>query len=305
MDAALPIGLVASAIVGVAVGLAVAWVIRSLAADDLKQGDEWRYDVSRINGLRRADPIYRMLQPAVQLLARLNRNAFRSDLAETQRRIQVAGLSRFWLAEEYLAKLQIIALLMAPFFAIVVIGQLGPTGILPTLMLVVITFFILRQQLKRRAEKRLLTIKRRLPYLLDLLTLLMEAGSSFLQAMAQGVREFGSQPVAVEFGRVLSDMNMGKARVEAFDALRKRLADDEIGGIVAAILQSEQLGTPISKIFRTQADVLRMKRSQRAEKIAGEAGVNMLLPAMLVMAATVILILGPFILNYMVFGLGI
>lgn len=305
MDAALPIGLVASAIVGVAVGLAVAWVIRSLAADDLKQGDEWRYDVSRINGLRRADPIYRMLQPAVQLLARLNRNAFRGDLAETQRRIQVAGLSRFWLAEEYLAKLQIIALLTAPFFAIVVIGQLGPTGILPTLMLVVITFFILRQQLKRRAEKRLLTIKRRLPYLLDLLTLLMEAGSSFLQAMAQGVREFGSQPVAVEFGRVLSDMNMGKARVEAFDALRKRLADDEIGGIVAAILQSEQLGTPISKIFRTQADVLRMKRSQRAEKIAGEAGVNMLLPAMLVMAATVILILGPFILNYMVFGLGI
>jgi len=305
MDAALPIGLVASAIVGVAVGLAVAWVIRSLAADDLKQGDEWRYDVSRINGLRRADPIYRMLQPAVQLLARLNRNAFRGDLAETQRRIQVAGLSRFWLAEEYLAKLQIIALLTAPFFAIVVIGQLGPTGILPTLILVVITFFILRQQLKRRAEKRLLTIKRRLPYLLDLLTLLMEAGSSFLQAMAQGVREFGSQPVAVEFGRVLSDMNMGKARVEAFDALRKRLADDEIGGIVAAILQSEQLGTPISKIFRTQADVLRMKRSQRAEKIAGEAGVNMLLPAMLVMAATVILILGPFILNYMVFGLGI
>ena len=99
MDAALPIGLVASAIVGVAVGLAVAWVIRSLAADDLKQGDEWRYDVSRINGLRRADPIYRMLQPAVQLLARLNRNAFRGDLAETQRRIQVAGLSRFWLAE--------------------------------------------------------------------------------------------------------------------------------------------------------------------------------------------------------------
>jgi tight adherence protein C len=305
MDAALPIGLVASAIVGVAVGLAVAWVIRSLAADDLKQGDEWRYDVSRINGLRRADPIYRLLQPAVQLLARLNRNAFRGDLAETQRRIQVAGLSRFWLAEEYLAKLQIVALLTAPFFAIVVIGQLGPTGILPTLILVVITFFILRQQLKRRAEKRLLTIKRRLPYLLDLLTLLMEAGSSFLQAMAQGVREFGSQPVAVEFGRVLSDMNMGKARVEAFDALRKRLADDEIGGIVAAILQSEQLGTPISKIFRTQADVLRMKRSQRAEKIAGEAGVNMLLPAMLVMAATVILILGPFILNYMVFGLGI
>lgn len=253
----------------------------------------------------RIDPLFRMLQPVVQGLARLNRNAFRGELPETYRQIQMAGLSRFWLPEEYLGKLQVISLLLTPFFALVCLSQLGFSGVVPTLMLTVITFWILKRQLRRKAETRLLQIKRRLPYLLDLLTLLMEAGSSFLQALQQGVREFGSHPVGVEFGRVLADMNMGKARVEAFDSLRRRLNDDEVGGIVAAILQSEQLGTPISKIFRTQSDVLRVKRSQRAEKIAGEAGVNMLLPAMLVMAATVILILGPFILNYFVFGLGI
>ena len=57
----------------------------------------------------------------------------------------------------------------------------------------------------------------------------------------------------------------------------------------------------LAHIFRTQADVLRVKRTQRAETIAGEAGVNMLLPAVLIMASTVLVILGPFALNYMLF----
>jgi tight adherence protein C len=48
--------------------------------------------------------------------------------------------------------------------------------------------------------------------------------------------------------------------------------------------------------------VLRVKRSQRAEAVAGEAGVQMLLPGILVMASTVIVILGPFVLNYLSFG---
>ena len=103
--------------------------------------------------------------------------------------------------------------------------------------------------------------------------------------------------------QVLVDMNLGKTRTEAFHALRDRLADDEITNIVGAILQGEHLGTPLGKIFRTQADVLRLKRTQRAETVAGEAGVNMLLPGVMVMASTVLVILGPFLLNYLAFGL--
>ena len=58
-----------------------------------------------------------------------------------------------------------------------------------------------------------------------------------------------------------------------------------------------------AEVLRTQADVLRIKRSQRAETVAGEAGVNMLFPGVLVMVSSVLVILGPFILNYLYFGL--
>jgi tight adherence protein C len=72
--------------------------------------------------------------------------------------------------------------------------------------------------------------------------------------------------------------------------------------VIGSILQGEQLGTPLAQIFRMQADVLRVKRTQRAETVAGEAGVQMLLPGILVMASAVLIILGPFLLNYFAMG---
>ena len=300
-----PIGLAACLVMGAAVTIFIFWLLRSLATDDLEQDDEWRYDVTRINGLRRSDPVFRLFQPLIQTAARFNRNVFGGELPELGRQIQAAGMSRYWLAEEYLGKLELISILLLPVYALSFVATIGGMGVLTAFIASGMTFWVMKRQIKRRAERRLILIKRRMPYLLDLLTLLMEAGSSFIHALQQAVHEFARQPVAEEFGRVLADMNMGKARSEAFDSIRRRLDDDEINSIIAAILQSEELGTPITSIFRTQAEVLRVKRSQRAEKIAGEAGVNMLLPGVLVMASTVLLILGPFVLNYVVLGMGL
>ena len=300
-----PIGLAACLVMGGAVTIFIVWLLRSLATDDLEQDDEWRYDVSRINGLRRSDPVFRLFQPLIQTAARFNRNVFGGELPELGRQIQAAGMSRYWLAEEYLGKLELISILLLPVYALSFVATIDGMGVLTAFIASGMTFWVMKRQIKRRAERRLILIKRRMPYLLDLLTLLMEAGSSFIHALQQAVHEFARQPVAEEFGRVLADMNMGKARSEAFDSIRRRLDDDEINSIIAAILQSEELGTPITSIFRTQAEVLRVKRSQRAEKIAGEAGVNMLLPGVLVMASTVLLILGPFVLNYVVLGMGL
>jgi len=295
----------ASVLIGAAVGVLVWWVIYSLRSTDLPQVGEWRYDISRINELRRADAFFRLFQPAVQLLAELNRRMFRDAMPTIHREIQLSGLPRFWLPEEYLAKLQLLALFLLPFYAYVLVSMSGPWGLFMALLAVVMTAWFLRYRLRARAAARLRDIKRRMPFLLDLLTLLMEAGATFINALAQAVQEFADHPVGQEFGRVLSDIRMGKTRHEAFLAMRDRLADDEITSILAAILQGEHLGTPLAQIFRTQADVLRVKRSQRAEALAGEAAVKMLLPGLLVMVATVIIILGPFILVFFKAGFGL
>jgi tight adherence protein C len=297
--------LLACAAVGGSLAMLVGWVVAKLNTADLEQASEWRYDISRINELRRLDPFFRLFQPIIQRLAVFNRRAFRDQLPEIQREIQAAGLPRFWLAEEYLGRIELLAMLAAPPLAYLLWQALALPGLILALGLVGLLGYLLRRRLAARARSRLQTIKRRLPFLLDLLTLLMEAGANFLRALDQGVQEFSGHPLAVEFGRVLSDMNMGKTRTEAFQSLSARLSDDEINSIVTSILQGEELGTPLASVFRTQADVLRIKRSQRAETVAGEAGVNMLLPGIMIMASTVLIIIGPFFLNYLYSGLGL
>ncbi len=244
----------------------VSWAaIRTLASEDLRQGMEWRYDISRINELRRLDVTYRLLQPLIQWLARVNRAMFRDSLPEIQRQIQAAGLPRFWLAEEYLARAEIFATLLLPVYIYVCVSLAGVNGTVPAVLVTAATVWFLRHRLAVRAASRLRLIKRRMPFLLDLLTLLMEAGSTFLNALGQAVSEFEGHPVAEEFGRVLNDMKLGKTRAEAFQAMRDRLSDDEITSIIGSILQGEHLGTPLARIFRTQADVLRLKRTQRRD----------------------------------------
>jgi tight adherence protein C len=295
---------IASLAVAASVFVLVMTVLNTLHSADLEQDESWRHDVNRINELRRVDFVYRALQPLLQAFARLNHVAFHEYLPEIGREIQAAGLPRFWTPAEYLAKLEIIALLLSPAFAYGFVSIMGPAGGVTAIVLTVVTAWLLRRRLAWRARYRLLQIKRRMPFLLDLLTLLMEAGSTFMQALADAVGQFGEHAVGHEFGRVLSEINMGKGRTGALESLRDRLNDDEITSIVGSIIQGEELGTPLARLFRIQADVLRIKRTQRAETIAGEAGVKMLLPAVLVMASTVLIIIGPFVLGFMYAPIG-
>jgi tight adherence protein C len=296
------VSLLASLLIGLAIFLLAWWFGSALTDPGKDPDDEWRYDRVRIGELKRHDALYRWLYPLFVPLARFNRRLFRGSLPEIHREIQAAGLSRFWLPEEYLARCELVAIALFPAYLMALVGVLGGPGVIMAVAFVGLTAFLLRMNLASRARYRLVLIKRRLPFFLDMLTLLMEAGTSLLQALEEAVHEFRGQPIADEFGRVLADIRLGRTRPEAFLAMRDRLQDAEIGGVIGSILQGEQLGTPLAQIFRMQADVLRVKRSQRAETVAGEAGVQMLLPAVLVMAAAVIVILGPFVLNYLAFG---
>ncbi|MFV0442458.1 MAG: type II secretion system F family protein [Planctomycetaceae bacterium] len=291
--------LIASALMGT--GIAVFWwtLTKMLASDDAQQTDEWRYDVNRINELRRTSLFYRIFQPLIQGLAILNRRAFRAELPEIGRQVVVAGHSRFWTAEEWLARIEILALLLAFPITYFCLEIMGPPGVVIAGVLTVLAAFLLRRRLAAQSRRRLRVIKNRLPFLLDLITLLMEAGATFLNALREAVYEFRDHPVGMEFGRVLAEMNMGKSRTAALESLKARLSDDEITSIVGSIIQGENLGTPLALLFRTQADVLRVKRTQRAETLAAEAGVQMLAPAVLIMLATVLIILGPFVLSFM------
>src|SRR5690242_19223322 len=107
---------IASVVVALAVFVLIMTILNTLHSADLEQDESWRYDVNRINELRRVDFVYRALQPVLQAFARMNRVVFHDSMPEIGREIQAAGLPRFWTPEEYVAKLEIIALLLSPAF---------------------------------------------------------------------------------------------------------------------------------------------------------------------------------------------
>jgi len=132
---------------------------------------------------------------------------------------------------------------------------------------------------------------------LDLIALTMEAGASFIESMTIAAKENQNHPLGQQLAEVLRDMSVGRTRKEALEDLQDRLGDENVTEITSAIIKGEELGTPLSQILRSQADQMRLKRSQWAEKAAAEAQVNIVFPGMIVMIACLIIVLAPFVLG--------
>jgi tight adherence protein C len=146
------------------------------------------------------------------------------------------------------------------------------------------------------AARRRRAIKMRLPVTVDLITLMMEAGAGFAEAMRTAATEQAGHPIGDELAAVCRDISLGRSRSEALQDMANRLSDDDVSEFVFAVNKGEELGTPLTAIFRIQANQTRLKRSQWLEKASAEAQVNMVFPGMVIMIACLMIVAAPFIL---------
>lgn len=150
-------------------------------------------------------------------------------------------------------------------------------------------------QLRSSARKRVHTISRRIPHVVDLLVLALGAGLDFPAALRQVV-ERSADPesdVIEELGLVLEELKLGSTRRHALEQLARRAPCDEVRDLVAAAVQSEEQGTPLGVVLSTQASTSRQRRSTRAEEAASRASTAMVLPLVLLFVALIVLMIGP------------
>jgi tight adherence protein C len=95
----------------------------------------------------------------------------------------------------------------------------------------------------------------------------------------------------MEFIRVMRDLRAGRARADALRGLADRLGLPAISSLVSALLTAEKQGASLGKILRAQAEQRRNERFLRAERLAMEAPVKMLLPLLLFIFPCTFLIL--------------
>ncbi|QRK05421.1 type II secretion system F family protein [Archangium violaceum] len=151
-----------------------------------------------------------------------------------------------------------------------------------------------------QVKKRHLLISRALPYSLDLLTLSVEAGLDFTGALAKVVEKGKSGPLREELQIVLKQLKMGKTREEALKSMIVRVDLPPLTTFVTALIQADKMGTSLGKVLRIQSTQLRIDRTQRAEKLAGEAPVKMLFPLIACIFPTVFMVLfGPIVFQFM------
>jgi tight adherence protein C len=145
--------------------------------------------------------------------------------------------------------------------------------------------------------KRQEEIRRSLPDVLDTLTISVEAGQGFDAALAQVSRN-GRGPLVGEAARVLQEMRIGNARVDALRAMAGRTTVEELRGFASAVIQASDLGVPIGNVLREQAREMRLRRRQRAEEQAQKVPIKILFPTLFCLfPALFVVIIGPGILS--------
>ncbi len=154
--------------------------------------------------------------------------------------------------------------------------------------------------LSDQVKKRHLLITRALPYNLDLLTLSVEAGLDFTGALAKVVEKGKRGPLNEELAMVLKQLKMGKTREECLKSMIVRVDLASLTTFITALIQADKMGTSLGKVLRIQSTQLRIERTQRAEKLAGEAPVKMLFPLIACIFPCVFMVLfGPIIFAMM------
>ncbi|MDD2709842.1 MAG: type II secretion system F family protein [Verrucomicrobiae bacterium] len=136
-------------------------------------------------------------------------------------------------------------------------------------------------------------IQRGMPIVLDLLTLCVEAGLDFMSALGKIIEKRPNDALNEEIGRVFHSIRLGRTRRQALRELADRVDLQDLTVVVNALVQADELGVSLGSILRIQSDQLRSRRFQRAETMANQAPVKMLLPLVLIFIAAFIVLLGP------------
>lgn len=146
--------------------------------------------------------------------------------------------------------------------------------------------------IRRRARARRMAIVDALPDLLDLMVICVEAGMALDPALAMAADRLGGA-LGEEVRATLSDQALGTPRRDAYRGLAARTGSDDVGRLVASLLQAEELGTPLAVALAGQAEALRAARRQRARDRAARAAPRIQLVVALVMVpGAMLLVLG-------------
>ena len=268
--------------------------------ESLRQLSGYEIDNQRDRDL--LDPLReRAIVPVVQWFTGLGRRLTPAGYVDgIRRKLVLAGTFTPENLDRFLA-IRVVSIALIPVWLLLVYGLLSSLGggsklaifALLTLGSILGPDAILNRRVAERQHK----IQVKLPDILDLLTISVEAGLGFEQALDRTVAAVPG-PLSEEFARMLGETRAGASRAEAMRSMDERIDVPEVRSFVLAILQADTFGVSIGRVLRAQADEMRVKRRQLAQEQALKAPVKMLFPMVFcIFPALFVVVIGPAIIN--------
>jgi len=285
---------------GAAIGLALFALLgqleeRSVVRASLRQLDD--YEVESVRDQELLVPLReRAIAPVLAGLTGLGKRLTPKGYVEDiKKKLVSAGKGDVESIDRFLA-VRVVTVVLAPIGAYLAFTY-APVDGLGRLMLTLVAgaLFLAGPDsvLNRQVEDRRYEIRRRLPDVMDLLVISVEAGLGFEQALDRTIAAVPG-PLSEEFSRMLGEVRAGSTRADAMRALDMRTNVPEIRSFVLAILQADTFGVSIGRVLRAQADEMRIKRRQLAQERAQKAPVKMLLPMVFcIFPSLFVIVLGP------------
>ena len=238
-------------------------------------------------GFRLAWPLLLMMDPLSQAL--LGKRA----AAKLRVRLCRGGLAHALTAHQFFSAQCVCAALGGASAAWLVGAWWQVDSVVPAAALgFVLGFASPWRWLQRHTRRRELALLKALPFFIDLLTLSVEAGLNLTGALQQAVDKSRPGPWVVEMNQVMREVRAGRSRIDALRELAARLNFAPVSSLVAALVQGELTGASLGPVLRAQSDQRRTERFQRAEKLAMEAPVKMLVPLVLFIFPCTFIVLG-------------
>ena len=169
--------------------------------------------------------------------------------------------------------------------------------------IVLLGFALPDMRLSAAVQKQQHAFLRALPGFLDLLALSVEAGMGFDSAVLRLTEVLEPGPLIWRFQTFLRSVNVGKTRTEALREMAQKVDLPDFTSFTNVVIQATDTGASMGPVLRTASGEMLVRRFDRAEKMAHELPIKILLPLFVfVFPSTFIMILGPVYFQFMSSG---
>ena len=280
--------------VGLSTGVAVTALVLAVSRV------AYMLDSANRQGMDSPPGFMKLVWPLINLVDFLVASNLPSKIIENiDAKLQKNGVSFAVTSGEFISS-TIVFLILFPALGWLAMSSSGSTDPSVLILLALIGAILPELWMRDTRTKRNFELVRNLPVYLEYLSMCVDAGLNFAGALKQSVEKGPKGAMRNEFRIVLRDINSGETRADALTRLEKRVELNDISIFVRAVIQAERMGSSMKETLVIQAEQRLTERFQRAEKMAMEAPVKLVVPLVIfIFPLTFIILLFPIVVKFL------